>query len=391
MPKLVNCWNEWGPLRRVILGRPDGANVPAPEPAWQHHLPEGGFPLGRWGSFPQEMVAAAAEQMDAFAALLEKRGIIVERATVQPFMFNRPVSNPFWTQLNCYSINNVRDATLIHGNYILEAPMSRRSRYWERMNVRPLFERYFREDPEVVHFAAPMPMLTEESYVENYYYDFDHIWSEEEKRRRLEEWRFHLTQKEPLFDAADAMRCGKDVFHRGSAVTNKAGFDWLKRMFAALGIRVHNVLFDAGQGSRAWYHPWHIDVNMMPLRPGLCMVNPDWKPLTPDLWELFKRSDWELVAAAPPTYVHKNAVRVGGTYEERSWISMNTFSLDPKTVCVEAHETAYAEQLDRLGFEVVPVPYEKVRPFGGSLHCTTLDVFREGACEDYFPKQVPGY
>jgi glycine amidinotransferase len=32
-----------------------------------------------------------------------------------------------------------------------------------------------------------------------------------------------------------------------------------------------------------------------------------------------------------------------------------------------------------------------VIPFGGALHCTTLDVYREGKCEDYFPKQIKGY
>lgn len=74
-----------------------------------------------------------------------------------------------------------------------------------------------------------------------------------------------------------------------------------------------------------------------------------------------------------------------------SWISMNIFSLGPKTVFVEAHETAYCEQLDKLGFEVAPIPYDKVDPLGGTLHCTTLDIYREGKCEDYFPKQIKGY
>ena len=41
--------------------------------------------------------------------------------------------------------------------------------------------------------------------------------------------------------------------------------------------------------------------------------------------------------------------------------------------------------------EVVPIPYEHVIPLGGALHCTTLDVYREGTCEDYFPKQIPNY
>jgi glycine amidinotransferase len=240
-----------------------------------------------------------------------------------------------------------------------------------------------------------MPMLTDESYVRNYYYDYEHTWTDEQKKQRLHNWEFQLTEKEVLWDAADAMRFGKDIFHQGSCVTNKGGMDWLKRMFAALGIRVHHVLFDT-----PWppspdrpdnYHPWHIDVNLIPLRPGLAIYNPDWAPRTPELRELFKKHDWELIPAARPVYVHKNKVYLTGLYEGKSWISMNTFSIDPKTVCVEAHETAYCEQLDKLGFEVVPIPYEKVIPFGGALHCTTLDVYREGKCEDYFPKQIKGY
>ena len=90
-------------------------------------------------------------------------------------------------------------------------------------------------------------------------------------------------------------------------------------------------------------------------------------------------------------HVHRNRCYLTGLYEGTSWISMNTFSIDPKTVCVEAHETAYIEQLNKLGMEVVAIPYEHVIPFGGALHCTTLDVYREGGLEDYFPNQVPGY
>ncbi|MBW2604786.1 MAG: hypothetical protein JRE28_10810 [Deltaproteobacteria bacterium] len=113
--------------------------------------------------------------------------------------------------------------------------------------------------------------------------------------------------------------------------------------------------------------------------------------MTEQLWELLKINDWELVPAAKPVHVHNAKVRLFGPYEDTSWISMNTVSLGPNTICVEAHETAYMDQLDKLGVEVVPIPYEHVIPFGGALHCTTLDVYREGICEDYFPKQIPGY
>jgi len=58
---------------------------------------------------------------------------------------------------------------------------------------------------------------------------------------------------------------------------------------------------------------------------------------------------------------------------------------------VQGGAPAYYEQLDKLGFEVIPIPYDRVTPFGGLLHCTTLDIYREGTLEDYFPKQIEGY
>ena len=127
MAQIVKSWDEWSPLKRVIVGRPEGTNVPAPEPAWWYDLPEGGFPLGSWGPFPQEMVAAANEQMDGFVGVLERRGIVVERIDVQPFMFGRPLLSPLgWVQPNAHGVNNVRDVTTIHGNYIIEATTVRR-------------------------------------------------------------------------------------------------------------------------------------------------------------------------------------------------------------------------------------------------------------------------
>jgi glycine amidinotransferase len=94
MAKVVNSWNEWDTLKRVIIGRPEGTNVPAPEPAWSYDLPSGGYPLGSYGPFPQEMVDDANEQMDYFVAQIEKRGAVVERIDIPPFMFNKPIRHP---------------------------------------------------------------------------------------------------------------------------------------------------------------------------------------------------------------------------------------------------------------------------------------------------------
>ena len=46
MAKIVSSWNEWDPLKRVIVGRPEGTNIPAPEPAWWYDLPDGGVSPG---------------------------------------------------------------------------------------------------------------------------------------------------------------------------------------------------------------------------------------------------------------------------------------------------------------------------------------------------------
>ena len=83
---VVNSWNEWDPLKHVIVGRPDNTMIQAPEPAVERDFPEDGFPLGKYGPIPQEMVEKAKEQMDHFVKILEKRGIRVDRPTPLNFI-----------------------------------------------------------------------------------------------------------------------------------------------------------------------------------------------------------------------------------------------------------------------------------------------------------------
>ena len=66
---------------------------------------------------------------------------------------------------------------------------------------------------------------------------------------------------------------------------------------------------------------------------------------------------------------------------------MNVLVLDPKTVCVEKSEVYQAELLDTVGMEVVRVDFRDAYAFGGGLHCSTADVYRERKLKDYFPKQ----
>jgi glycine amidinotransferase len=39
------------------------------------------------------------------------------------------------------------------------------------------------------------------------------------------------------------------------------------------------------------------------------------------------------------------------------------------------------------GFDVCPIDFRDVFEFGGSLHCSTWDVRRNGGCKNYFPSR----
>lgn len=371
----VNSWNEWDPLKHVIVGRADGAMVQAPEPAvqsrdWSEH----GFPLGTYRVLPKEMEEKANEQLDNFTKILEKRGIQVDRPT--PLDFSQTVQTPDWKQKSMFGCMPPRDLLLTVGNEILEATMSYHSRWFEYLCYRPLLEHYFQEDPNFKWEAAPKPRLTERTYKKDFWKEWKSL-SEEEKLEQTKARDWVLTEAEPLFDAADVARCGKDFFVQQSTVTNASGIDWLKRHFP--DHRIHTVVFKEAE-------PHHIDGTFVPLRPGLALLNRERKSLVEELSELLKKNDWKIVECAKPAHAKRAPLSYCSV-----WLSMNTLMLDPKTVCVEAQEVEQMEQLDKLSFEVIPVPFWDVAPFGGGLHCATADVYREGECEDYFPRQVEGF
>ena len=80
-PTFVSSWNEWDPLRHVIVGRADGTCIPATEPALDAKVPEDSDMRGQFGPRPKDTIDKANELLDAFASKLESRGIKVDRPT----------------------------------------------------------------------------------------------------------------------------------------------------------------------------------------------------------------------------------------------------------------------------------------------------------------------
>jgi hypothetical protein len=94
------------------------------------------------------------------------------------------------------------------------------------------------EDPNMKHECAPKLRLTDKDYHKNYLYDEVSI---AQRLEGAEKKYFVTTEEEPLFDAADILRFGKEWIVQHGFTSNLRGIDWIKRHFP--DHRVHNVNF----------------------------------------------------------------------------------------------------------------------------------------------------
>ena len=149
--------------------------------------------------------------------------------------------------------------------------------------------------------------------------------------------------------------------------------NWLRRHFP--NHRVHQINLPGE------LIPTHIDACFTPIKPGVIIINPNRK-ISQEQRKIFDDNKWEIHAAAPS--VHNTPPPM---CYSTIWLSMNVLILNPTTICVEASEEKMIKQMESFGMNVIPVAFRDVYAFGGSLHCSTTDVYREGDCEDYFPNQ----
>ena len=61
---IVNSWNEWDPLKHVIVGKADGTCIPAPEPALDAKVPEDSDMRGKFGPRTKDSIDKA-KRVDA--------------------------------------------------------------------------------------------------------------------------------------------------------------------------------------------------------------------------------------------------------------------------------------------------------------------------------------
>jgi glycine amidinotransferase len=346
-PKPVSSWNEWDTLEEVVVGTARGAAEIGFEPGLGAYFPAGGADRAfRGRPVDPALIDEAERQLDGLAQLLAERGIVVRRP--EPVDHCTPLATADWRVDHGRASACPRDALLVVGDAIIEAPMALRARAGEARAYRGLIDAYVQGGAR--HVVAPEPRRTDALYLA------EAPW---------------LTEIEPVFDAACFARCGRDIFWQPDMVSNAAGAHWLQ---ARLGpdFRIHRLRFREKA-------PMHIDTTLVPIRPGLMLVNPE-RPCIEGDSSLFAANGWQLVPAPPS--VRSSRPKPGAV---SNWISMNVLMLDERAAMVEQAERPTIALLESLGCTVIPVPFDRVYGFGGGLHCCTTDIRRAGGLHSYFP------
>lgn len=343
MTAVWSC-NDWDPLEEVVLGTARGLHLPPLDTSLRHFFepPQDAEHESIPDDVLRRVVEETEEDLSTLTDLLTQAGVAVRRP--QTPAADRPYATPDWESAGSHALMP-RDCLLVIGDRVIEVPMAVRSRYFETAPYRTLLREYF--DGGATWLAAPKPQLPEETYV-------------------YEPGRSVVAEIEPLFDAANVLRCGRDVFFNVTNTGNRLGAEWLRRTLGA-EFRVHEVSVSTD----------HIDTTLHVLRPGLLLANS--ARLTPEtLPEQFR--SWKTIWAETPD----DDGYAFGWPRASVWIGMNILSLGPDLALVPEGQKRLARQLEEAGVAPVLAPFRHGRTLGGGFHCCSLDVRRRGELGDVF-------
>jgi hypothetical protein len=136
----VHCYDEWTPLKEVLLASVLGANHTVDTTfrcfygkttvgADVHHF-----------SLSDDLIYRRQAEFQGLKTVLESRGVIVREQ--QRYEFLTPFSTPYWRAYSRPS-DNPRDQILVLGDTIVETPPIIRSRYFENDAWKPHLYGYF--------------------------------------------------------------------------------------------------------------------------------------------------------------------------------------------------------------------------------------------------------
>jgi glycine amidinotransferase len=315
--------NEWGKLKKVIVGVADHARVPEMDLSvrtinYADRTDISDVPVGY---YPQQVIDEANEDLEVFVNFLVGEGVEVVR--------------PQRTDTEYYNFCP-RDVVFTHKDLTLVTPMPLKCR---KDAWKPLIEHL---DTTLIVPCHHQDQL----YTENCIGDKDTL---------------ALTEVTPAFDAANILRANDDILYLVSNSGNVAGANLLQEMLRDRA-KVHLL-----QGV---YSYMHIDTTIAFLCEGLMLLNPERIKSVDVLPEPFR--NWDVIWCPEPVDIG----HYPGYNHASEWVNMNLFSVNPNLVALEEHQEPTRKELEKHGIECAMLPMRHGRTLSGIFHCVTLDLER---------------
>ena len=230
---MISSYNEWDPIKEIVVGRADFANWPSEDPVFALESEKTTWtktPVPS-GPVPDWIIDEANEDLDILASTLEQLDIVV----------HRPKAINFQERGGMYNYCP-RDRFLIHGTTLVDPAMMYPCR---DMEAEALEEVIYRAD-NIVRMPRDQGMI---------------------------------------LDAANVLRLNDRMLFLESASGNKRAYSWLSKQFPDVTIELCN-----------FYSGVHIDSTIVPLCEGLVLVNAsrvnmDNLPSVFDDWEVIWATD----------------------------------------------------------------------------------------------------
>lgn len=360
----VKSYTEWQPLEEIIVGSIFNVRTPTFDPSFRlffnDNFADGYFFADDEFDLPNKFVEEGCEDLEEYANILRKEGIIVRRPEIvksaEPVIFNTPYN---WRGYLTPALN-VRDQTMIYGSKIIETPPLIRTRSYENDLLKPLFYEYMRKGATWI--CAPRPMMTDKS--------FDLSYLQQQNSPNIPDLKPspYDIGFEMMIDAAQCIRFGQDIVVNTANANHRLGLQWLRSVLP--DVRFHEISIADS----------HIDGRLVPLAPGKLLIDARRIP-TKDMLPLVLQK-WDIIPVTKDDLSEE-----AYEYEDISLasiaIDINVLSLDEKKVVVNAAAKGVIKLLEKHGFTPVPVRFRHGRVLGGAFHCVTLDIRRKGECERF--------
>lgn len=328
--------NEYSELKSVIVGRPDKANWPKGDIYFDRLIQLSTYePKLKSGPVPEQVIKQAGEDAYAFIDRLEDQGVKVYRPEIVDWKRTVAGLNHVTTGMHSWS---ARDLLLAVGNMVIECPTPFVSRQHEHLAFQEIKNQAIADGCRWI--AAPVARMEPAECV-------------------IKDGKIKLTERYPIFDAANVLKFDDKLLYLVSSTGNYAGAKWLQNV---VGSEYEVVVWDNV------YNFAHIDSTVSVINHNTVMLNADRVSgeILPKFLKPFNKI-W--VHDCEASKFHKFP------YASK-WIGMNTLTINPETVFVDSVQKNLIKQLRDYGLNVIDIELRHSRTLGGGFHCMTCDLER---------------